>query len=135
MARARCALVLQADLRNVSGREDPEPGPRHKVYILRVFDALKFSFLLIIIFSIIQHLRSQAIFFPLSFLIISSSAGQIYNLIFKMLFKTFLVTIAASQLVAGHGAIIKATGDAGGSGQALGGKLHVSIQRIVVDKM
>lgn len=37
-----------------------------------------------------------------------------------MLFKTFLLTVAASQLVAGHGAIIKATGDAGGAGQALG---------------
>jgi hypothetical protein len=37
-----------------------------------------------------------------------------------MLFKTFILTIAASQLVAGHGAIIKATGDAGGAGQALG---------------
>jgi len=37
-----------------------------------------------------------------------------------MLFKTFILTIAASQLVAGHGAIIAATGDAGGAGQAIG---------------
>ncbi|KAH8685466.1 hypothetical protein BGZ60DRAFT_425955 [Tricladium varicosporioides] len=38
-----------------------------------------------------------------------------------MLFKSVLLAVAASStLVAGHGAIIKATGDAGGSGMALG---------------
>jgi hypothetical protein len=30
--------------------------------------------------------------------------------------------LAASQLVAGHGAIVKAVGDAGGQGAAIGGK-------------
>jgi len=32
-----------------------------------------------------------------------------------------ILLAASSQLVSGHGAIIKATGDAGGSGMALGG--------------
>lgn len=49
-----------------------------------------------------------------------------------MLFKSVLVALAASQLVAGHGAIIKATGDAGGNGQALGSKCHIlSINHIL----
>jgi len=39
-----------------------------------------------------------------------------------MLFKSAILALAASQLVAGHGAIIKAVGDAGGSGQAIGSK-------------
>jgi hypothetical protein len=39
-----------------------------------------------------------------------------------MLFKTVLLALAASQLVAGHGAIIKAVGDQGGNGTALGSK-------------
>jgi hypothetical protein len=39
-----------------------------------------------------------------------------------MLFKSVLVCLAASQLVAGHGAIVKAAGDQGGSGTALGSK-------------
>jgi hypothetical protein len=37
-----------------------------------------------------------------------------------MLFKSILIALAASQLVAGHGAIVKAVGDQGGEGQALG---------------
>jgi len=39
-----------------------------------------------------------------------------------MLFKSALLALAASQLVAGHGAIIKAVGDQGGNGTALGSK-------------
>jgi hypothetical protein len=39
-----------------------------------------------------------------------------------MLLKSVLVCLAASQLAAGHGAIIKAVGDQGGTGAALGGK-------------
>jgi hypothetical protein len=39
-----------------------------------------------------------------------------------------LLLVAAGQLVAGHGAIVKAVGDAGGEGTALGGKLfHIHI--------
>jgi hypothetical protein len=34
-----------------------------------------------------------------------------------------LAFIASAQLVAGHGAIVKAVGDAGGSGTALGSTL------------
>jgi hypothetical protein len=34
-----------------------------------------------------------------------------------------LALLAASQLVAGHGAIVKAVGDAGGAGSAIGSKL------------
>lgn len=46
-----------------------------------------------------------------------------------MLFKSVLLAVAASStLVAGHGAIIKATGDAGGSGMALGGKSFIPMQ-------
>jgi len=38
-------------------------------------------------------------------------------------FTSILILLAASsQLVSGHGAIIKATGDAGGAGMAIGGK-------------
>lgn len=37
-----------------------------------------------------------------------------------------LLLTASSQLVAGHGAIIKAVGDAGGQGMALGGKYLLS---------
>lgn len=37
-----------------------------------------------------------------------------------MLLKSVLVCLAASQLVAGHGAIVKAVGDMGGNGSALG---------------
>ncbi|KAL3428213.1 hypothetical protein PVAG01_01722 [Phlyctema vagabunda] len=37
-----------------------------------------------------------------------------------MLFTSVLVFLASTQLVAGHGAIVKAVGDAGGSGTALG---------------
>lgn len=43
-----------------------------------------------------------------------------------MLFKSVILALAASQLVAGHGAIIAATGDAGGQGTALGGKSLMS---------
>jgi hypothetical protein len=40
-----------------------------------------------------------------------------------MLFKSSLIAfIAAAQLVAGHGAIIKAVGDQGGAGSAIGGR-------------
>jgi hypothetical protein len=39
-----------------------------------------------------------------------------------MLLKSVLVCLAASQLAAGHGAIVKAVGDQGGTGQALGSK-------------
>lgn len=35
---------------------------------------------------------------------------------------TIIVLAAVAQLVAGHGAIIQATGDQGGSGTALGGE-------------
>lgn len=37
-----------------------------------------------------------------------------------MLFKSVIIALAASQLVAGHGAIVKAVGDMGGNGTALG---------------
>jgi len=37
-----------------------------------------------------------------------------------MLFKSLLASFAAAQLVAGHGAIVKAVGDMGGSGTAIG---------------
>ncbi|POS86819.1 hypothetical protein EPUL_003274 [Erysiphe pulchra] len=37
-----------------------------------------------------------------------------------MLFKSLLASLAAAQLVAGHGAIVKAVGDMGGSGSAIG---------------
>lgn len=42
--------------------------------------------------------------------------------IIKMQFSSSIVLafIATAQLVAGHGAIVKAVGDAGGSGTALG---------------
>lgn len=40
--------------------------------------------------------------------------------------KSLLVALAASQLVAGHGAIVKAVGDMGGNGSAIGGKSAVS---------
>lgn len=43
-----------------------------------------------------------------------------------MLLKSFLVFLTASQLVAGHGAIVKAVGDAGGNGTALGSKSSVA---------
>lgn len=43
-----------------------------------------------------------------------------------MLFKSVIVALAASQLVAGHGAIIKAVGDAGGQGQAIGSKFSAA---------
>jgi len=39
-----------------------------------------------------------------------------------MLLKSLLVCLAATQLAAGHGAIVKAVGDQGGTGQALGSK-------------
>ena len=41
-----------------------------------------------------------------------------------MFYSTAVVAtlLAASQLVAGHGAIIKAVGDAGGQGSAIGSK-------------
>lgn len=39
-----------------------------------------------------------------------------------MLFKSVIIALAASQLVAGHGAIVKAVGDMGGNGTALGSK-------------
>lgn len=38
-----------------------------------------------------------------------------------MLFASIILALATSQLVAGHGAIVAATGDAGGAGQAIGG--------------
>nr|QGP74441.1 EWCA8 [Podosphaera xanthii] len=37
-----------------------------------------------------------------------------------MLFKSIIASLAAAQLVAGHGAIVKAVGDMGGNGTALG---------------
>jgi hypothetical protein len=37
-----------------------------------------------------------------------------------------LALLAASQLVAGHGAIVKAVGDAGGAGSAIGSKQYFS---------
>ena len=37
-----------------------------------------------------------------------------------MLLKSLLLCLAATQLAAGHGAIVKAVGDQGGTGQALG---------------
>lgn len=39
-----------------------------------------------------------------------------------MLFKSILISFATAGLVAGHGAIVKAVGDQGGSGTALGGE-------------
>lgn len=42
-----------------------------------------------------------------------------------MLFKSLLVCFVASQLVAGHGAIVKVVGDQGGSGTALGSKYQL----------
>jgi len=46
-----------------------------------------------------------------------------------MIFPTsvLLVLAASSQLVAGHGAIVKAVGDAGGNGMALGGMSFYSL--------
>jgi len=45
-----------------------------------------------------------------------------------MYYSTLLAAglLSASQLVAGHGAIIKAVGDMGGMGSAIGGKLPTS---------
>lgn len=43
-----------------------------------------------------------------------------------MQFKSSVIVLAAiAELVAGHGAIVKAVGDMGGMGTALGGKLLV----------
>lgn len=39
-----------------------------------------------------------------------------------MLFKSIILAMAAAELVAGHGAIVKAVGDMGGEGMALGSK-------------
>jgi hypothetical protein len=39
-----------------------------------------------------------------------------------MLFKSLLFGLATANLVAGHGAIVKAVGDMGGDGTALGSK-------------
>jgi len=39
-----------------------------------------------------------------------------------MLFKSIIMAMAAAELVAGHGAIVKAVGDMGGEGMAIGGK-------------
>ena len=41
-----------------------------------------------------------------------------------MLFKSILICFDASQLVAGHGAIVKAVGDQGGNGTALGSEYY-----------
>jgi hypothetical protein len=38
-----------------------------------------------------------------------------------------LALLAASQLVAGHGAIVKAVGDAGGAGSAIGSEQYFVI--------
>lgn len=48
----------------------------------------------------------------------------VVNLIINMLFKSVLACFAASQLVAGHGAIVKAVGDQGGNGTALGSEYN-----------
>ena len=37
-----------------------------------------------------------------------------------MLLKSVLICLTATQLAAGHGAIVKAVGDQGGTGKALG---------------
>lgn len=43
-----------------------------------------------------------------------------------MIVPSILLFLAASKLVAGHGAIVKAVGDSGGNGMALGSKLCLS---------
>jgi hypothetical protein len=46
-----------------------------------------------------------------------------------MLYNSIILAIAAATSVAGHGAIVKAVGDMGGSGSAIGGTylLNISI--------
>lgn len=59
-------------------------------------------------------------FLPLDSLISKNSSIAPASLLAKMQLTTFTFIFAAAELVAGHGAIIAATGNAGGTGMALG---------------